>query len=167
MAALKNAQTTPRPAGPRPSDKWIPWYIVLFFVCITCVLGAFTWIALSTHTGTVTDDAYKKGLAYNETIHQADAQKAWGYAPSLARAGDDVVFTLKDAAGLPVQVTAAAVWFFRPADARGDVRGDMTADAAGALRYDAKSLARGLWEVRVLATTPKGAYQYSKRMVFE
>ncbi|HRJ67192.1 MAG TPA: FixH family protein [Alphaproteobacteria bacterium] len=167
MSAIGATQKEKPATGPRPSDKWIPWYIVLFFVGITCVLGTFTWIALSTHTGTVTDDAYKKGLAYNETIHQADAQKAWGYAPSLARAGNDVVFTLKDAAGLPVQVTAAAIWFFRPADARGDVRGDMTADAAGALRYDAKALARGLWEVRVLATTPKGAYQYSKRMVFE
>lgn len=167
MSAIEATQKKQAATGPRPSDKWIPWYIVLFFVGITCVLATFTWIALSTHTGTVTDDAYKKGLAYNETIHQADAQKAWGYQPSLARAGDDVVFTLKDGAGTPVEGASASVWFFRPADARGDVRGDMTADAAGVWRYDASGLARGLWEVRILAATPKGAYQYSKRMVFE
>lgn len=154
-------------SGPRPSDKWIPWYIVLFFVFITCVLSVFTWVAVSTHTGTVTDDAYQKGLAYNDTIHKADAQAAFGYVPMLARAGDDIRFTLADAAGHPVELSQASLWLFRPVNARDDLRADMRVEGSGTAVFSADGLAAGLWEVRVRAETPKGSYQYSKRMVFE
>jgi len=162
MASAHQTQNS----GPRPSDKWIPWYIVLFFVFITCVLSVFTWVAVTTHTGTVTDDAYQKGLAYNDTIHKADAQAAFGYVPALARAGDDIRFTLADAAGQAVDLSQASIWLFRPVNARDDLRADMRIEA-GAAVFSAAGLAAGLWEVRVRAETPKGPYQYSKRMVFE
>ena len=55
-------------------DKLMPWYIVLFFVVFTIVLAGFAVIAHRTHTGVVTENAYKKGLAYNDVIKEADEE---------------------------------------------------------------------------------------------
>lgn len=152
---------------PRPSDKWIPWYIVLFFVVLSFVFGGFAYVALKTHTGTVTDNAYKKGLAYNGTIEKDRQQAALGYKAGLVRAGDVLSFTLTDKTGAPVEISSAAIWFFRPTDAKGDLRAEMTAADAGRFEYAAAPPAPGLWELRILAQTAAGPYQYTKRMVFE
>lgn len=154
-------------AGPRPSDKWIPWYIVLFFVVISGVLATFVTVALKTHTGTVTDGAYQKGLDYNITIEKARRQEALGWRAALAQEEGRVVFTLKDTEGAPVEISAAAVWFFRPTDAKADIRGTMACAGAGRCVHGAAQAPRGLWEVRVRAETAQGPYLYAKRMVFE
>jgi len=152
---------------PRPSDKWIPWYIVLFFVVLSFVFGGFTYVALKTHTGIVTDNAYKKGLAYNDIIDKDRQQAALGYKAQLRREQGVLVFALTDKAGAPVEMSSAAIWFFRPTDAKGDLRAEMTAAAAGRFEYAAAPPAPGLWEVRILAETAAGSYQHTKRMVFE
>ncbi len=58
----------------RNSDRWIPWLFVLFFGVIALVDGAFVTIAVRTHTGLVTEQAYEKGLAFNKTLAEAKAQ---------------------------------------------------------------------------------------------
>lgn len=65
--ALKN-----RPKDPR--DKWIPRYFVIFFAVIALLDGIFVYIAVSTQTGMVVKDPYKKGLAFNETLEKAKKQ---------------------------------------------------------------------------------------------
>lgn len=152
---------------PRPSDKWIPWYFVLFFAVLSCIFGGFAWVAVTTHTGTVTDGAYQKGLAYNGVIEKAERQAALGYRPALVREGDRLVFTLAGADGAPVAVETATVWFYRPANARRDLRAAMAPAGGGRFEYAPDLPAAGLWEVRILARTAQGPYQYTKRMVFE
>lgn len=57
-----------------PRDKWIPRYFVMFFAVIALVNGIFVYMAVSTQTGMVVDQPYKKGLAFNETLKKAKAQ---------------------------------------------------------------------------------------------
>jgi len=54
-------------------DKLIPWYFVIFFLVLFIVDGIFVYLATSTHTGVVTENAYEKGLRYNEVIERARA----------------------------------------------------------------------------------------------
>ncbi len=61
-------------ALPRPSDKWIPWYFVLFFAVIAVVDGVFVYVAITTQPGVVTEQAYEKGLAFNDVLAKAKAQ---------------------------------------------------------------------------------------------
>lgn len=153
-------------AMPRPSDKWIPWYIVLFFVAQSVVLGSFAYIAQKTHTGTVTDGAYQKGLAYNSIIEKSRAQDALGYQSRIEMdAAGTISFSLSDKAGSPVDATHVAVWFFRPTQAAADVHAVMRPKAAGIYTIKPALPAKGLWEVRVHAETPKGSYQAIKRVV--
>lgn len=62
-------------AAPKnPKDKWVPWYFVAFFATIAVIDGTFVYMAVTTQTGTVTDNAYEQGLEYNEILAAAKAQ---------------------------------------------------------------------------------------------
>lgn len=154
-------------AEPRPSDKWIPWYIVLFFVFLSFVFGGFAYVAQKTHTGLVTDEAYKKGLAYNSVIEKARAQDALGFKSDSRMVNDALRFTLTDRAGRAVIASKVTIWFFRPTQAKADVHGVMTLAQGGGYELTPQLPAKGLWEVRIHAETDEGPYQTSKRMVIE
>ena len=53
----------------------IPLYFVMFFITLAILDSFFVYIALSTHNGVVTENAYEKGLNYNRTIEQAETAK--------------------------------------------------------------------------------------------
>ncbi len=52
---------------------------ILFFGTITAVNGVLMYFALNTWPGLVTEDAYTKGLKYNDTIAASESQRllAW------------------------------------------------------------------------------------------
>ncbi len=155
-------------AQPRPSDKWIPWYIVLFFVFQSFVFGGFAYVAQKTHTGLVTDEAYKKGLAYNRVIEKARAQEELGLESDIRIAADGLLrFTLRDSEGRDVAPSHVSVWFFRPTQASADVHAAMQPAPEGGYKILPQLPAKGLWEVRIHADTAAGPYQTSKRMVIE
>ncbi len=56
------------------SGKLILLCFVSFFGLIFVVNGIFAYMALSTHTGLVTKNAYEKGLAYNEVLQKVKNQ---------------------------------------------------------------------------------------------
>lgn len=64
-------------------DKLIPWYFVLFFVVIGAVNAVMVTLAVRTHTGTVTDHPYEKGLAYNKVVDAANAQEKLGWKSDI------------------------------------------------------------------------------------
>ncbi len=155
-------------AMPRPSDKWIPWYIVLFFVFLSFVFGGFAYIAQKTHTGVVTEDAYKKGLAYNSVIEKAKQQEMLGYIADISMSPDGVLrFGLMQKNAAAVDIKHVSIWFFRPTQSKADVHGVMTPAAGGGYEIRPALPARGLWEVRILADTAAGPYQAVKRIVIE
>lgn len=57
-----------------PKDKWILICFLVFFGIIFTLDGIFVYTAITTQTGLVTDQAYEKGLNYNETLAQAKSQ---------------------------------------------------------------------------------------------
>ncbi len=156
----------PSTATPRPSDRFIPLYIVAFFVVISGVLGTFTYVAITTYRGVVTANAYEKGVAYNTVIDQARTQDSLGYTHTLTYQNGEVAFALTAReGGQAVVVETAKVWFFRPTQEGMDIHLPMTKAADGTYRAGVEALpAKGLWEARVYAQTAKGEYQASKRI---
>lgn len=154
-------------SAPRPSGKYIPWYIVLFFAVQTALFAWFVYIAETTHTGLVTGSAYEKGLAYNDTIRRAEAQDGLGFSAEIRNTRDKIAFRLQDAQGKGLASARVRALFFRPAHDGVDFSLDLT-DLGGG-DYEARYAVpeKGLWEVRVQAETPAGPYQASKRMVIE
>jgi len=153
-------------AQPRPSDRFIPWYIVGFFVGFMALLGHFAYVAISGFNGVVTDDPYEKGLDYNQTIAKARAQAALGFTSTLAWEGGRLVFTLKDKDGTPLTGAKVHVMLYRPVHAGEDATYTLKPEN-GAYAAKLALPAPGLWEVRVHAVAPKWHYQISRRMVLE
>ena len=56
--------------------KHVLFAMLSFFGVILVVNGVFTYFALSTFTGVSTDDAYRRGRAYNQTIEAAMEDQA-------------------------------------------------------------------------------------------
>ena len=70
MSEQPTATNTPKDS----SGKLILLYFVMFFGFIATMDGIFVYIAISTQTGVVTDQAYERGLAFNETLAKAQSQ---------------------------------------------------------------------------------------------
>jgi nitrogen fixation protein FixH len=154
-------------ATPRPSDKYIPWYIVLFFALQAALFAWFIYIAQTTHTGVVTEEPYKKGLSYNKTIEKAAAQDALGFISSITQKSDKIVFTLHDRHGAGISGAKATLSFFRPAHDGIDFTLPMTDIGDGVYEAAYSLPEKGLWELRIHAKTGGTPYQASKRMVLE
>lgn len=152
---------------PRPSDSFIPLYIVAFFLVITAVLATFVYIAVSSYRGVVTDDAYEKGVAYNKVIAQAEAQAASGYTLRIEQSAGGVTVHALDAKGDAVPAKAVKIWFYRPTQDGMDRHESMARQPDGAFGISTLGMARGLWEARVYADLPQGAVQSSKRIVLQ
>jgi nitrogen fixation protein FixH len=155
---------------PRPSDRWIPWYIVAFFVALVSTLVPMAVIAVRTNTGLVTTGAYEKGLAYNKNIHAEEQQDAlkWRSELTVAPSSGGKVqadFALNDAEGRPLEGADVKLWLVRPTQAGSDQNVSMQARSAG--HYSAELIlpAHGLWEARVSATLGGKNYQVVKRVV--
>ena len=70
-------------ALPRPSDRFIPLYIVAFFAVFMTVLLTMVYISLRSYPGIVTENSYEKGLAMNKYIAASAAQQALGWKGDL------------------------------------------------------------------------------------
>lgn len=155
---------------PRPSDRWIPWYIVAFFVALISILVPMGIIAVRTHTGVVTEDAYEKGLAYNKSIQAGQQQAAMNWHGDLTltpSAGNTIMarFHLVDSANKPLRHATVTLWLVRPMQAGFDQKMAMMAEPDGF--YEAKTTlpANGQWEARVSALADGHDYQLVKRVV--
>lgn len=155
-------------SGPRPSDKWIPWYIALFFTLMVLTLVPMAWIAVKTMPGTVTEHSYEKGLAYNKTLAAAEREKSLGWQSDINIDGKDaerrLSFSLKDSAGAALDNAEVAARMTRPV--QGGMDQTVKLSSVGNGRYEAvvRFPAPGVWDVAVSATRGDDNYQANKRV---
>lgn len=63
----------------QPKKSKIPYIFIAFFAVIIVVNLGYIYIAKKTWRGVATDQAYQKGLTYNETLKQEEKQKELGW----------------------------------------------------------------------------------------
>ena len=154
----------------RPSDRWIPWAIIAFFISFMVLLSGFAWIAFHTYTGEATLDAYKKGLAYNDDIANADAQKTLGWKGMLQVMPHgntlDIAFTLNDSSGHTINDAKVIARIIRPTQAGHDVQITLPYDKDV---YHGKADLNwpGVWELHISATQGQHNYQQSRTIVIQ
>ncbi len=54
--------------------RFVAWCFILFFALIVTVNGIFAYKAITTQPGVITQNAYEKGLAYNDMLEKAKSQ---------------------------------------------------------------------------------------------
>ncbi len=150
--------------GPRPSDKWIPWYFVAFFVGLAVVNAIFIYIATSTHSGVVTENAYSEGLSYNETIAAVEAQEALGWQSNIQIEGNMLKFELNDGRD-KIKSASVIAEFVNPTREGMDFIIDLTETDQGFYEGVIPGDIIGQWDIRVKTVWQQTQYQTSKRII--
>lgn len=142
------------------TGRLVWWYFVAFFGFIAAVNAAMVTLAVRTHSGTVTDHPYEKGLAYNKIVDAKERQEALGWKSAIDYKNGALDFALHNKNNQPLAWEKATATITRPTQ-----QGmDFTRELKGA-QTPINFPAKGLWEVRVDAEYEGVHYQQSKRIV--
>ncbi len=149
-------QLQPKAAGsPEPrqlSGRHVLMMLLAFFGVIFAMNGFMMFSALSTYTGVVSVEPYRKGLAYNQRIADGERQDALGWHDhaSLERSGL-VAVQMAASDGTPLVGLQLTAVLGRPATARGDMPLTFTEAAPGDYRAVVGPLAAGTWMITLEA----------------
>ena len=125
---------------------------VAFFGVVFAVNGYMLYAALNTHTGVVSVEPYRKGLAYNERIAAGAQQAALGWHDSVDLEQNGTVtvhMTARD--GSPLGGLTLSGVLGRPATARGDRDLAFTEVVPGQYRAMAGPVEPGTWMITLEA----------------
>lgn len=147
--------------------------LCLFFGSIFAANGIMVFYALSTFDGVETDDAYRKGRAYNHVLEADAAQSALGwktavettpaYTDGAVQLSVSVKMTDADARGLSLAPVTLTFW--RPTVQGMDVTAPLAALGDGIYRGTVQLAEAGNWIVRLRTQTPEGQpYLYEERL---
>ena len=139
-----------------------------FFATIFVVNGTMIYSAVSTYSGLVANEPYRKGLQYNERIAAEERQARLGWKDALEIDRDGRVrMTLADADGRPVRGMNIAGVLGRPSTNRHDIVFQLVETSPGQYQALTSPLPEGNWllslEVRVHETADP-VYRTRRRM---
>jgi len=130
---------------------WIPWTFVWGFVVVLAANAIMVFFAFDSFTGVSTDDAYRRGLGFNEQLaaKQKAAALGWQVAARLDRkeAGGRLVLALHDKAGVPLSSAAVRAEFRRPIERGLDFTVALTPRGAGRYVAPVRAPRAGQWQV--------------------
>jgi len=117
--------------------------LVLFFAVVFAVNAYFITVALSTYSGVVANEPYRKGLRYNERITADERQHELGWTDeiSLAPDGGSLSVVLRGRDGEPIRSLKVTGRLGRPATTSGEV--PLMLDEAAPGRYETTLLLDG------------------------
>ncbi len=164
---------------------WIPGALCGIFAVFLIANGVMVYFATRSWTGLATDNAYEKGLAYNEAIAAAETQAALGWRVEVtAGLGADTAATaattasaataataawvevaVADREGRPVVAEQVRARFVRPTHVGYDRDAVLTAYDAGRYRGEVELPLAGQWDLRVRIEHAGGVYRADRRVV--
>lgn len=153
--------TTPRPL----SGWWVFAAFVAFFGVIVIVNSIFITMALSTNSGLVTEDPYRKGLAYNEKLEKARSQPDIN---TVMRFENNVLqWSLTDQSGQAINVANVSAKFIRPIKDGDDFNAELHHDGNGIYSIKPAFPVKGSWKVILSAKWDNQTYQTSKPLIVQ
>jgi nitrogen fixation protein FixH len=115
------------------TGRMVLYIFVGFFATVMAVNAAFVTLALSTNTGMVANEPYRKGLKYNERIAADEQQSKLGWTSDISINPRDktLVATLSDRDGNAVNGLLATIKYGRAVTDREDAVAKLTETAPG------------------------------------
>lgn len=124
------------------------------FAVVAAVNATMITLALTSFSGLETENAYLKGLHYDETLARAEAQRRLGWrltwAVTAAPDGHIIEVRLHDAKDLPMRDVALTAQLRRPTNAGEDVSLPLAPTGDGVYRSAPAVFAAGNWNLTVL-----------------
>lgn len=148
---MGSTMMTPAAAAPRGRElrgRDVLLGLIGFFLIVFAVNGYFLYSALSTHTGVVANEPYRKGLAYNDRIAADERQARLGWTGDLeAERSGRISLSLSDRDGRAVTGQAVTVSIGRPVTGKDDTALALKETAPGLYVAAGAALAPGAWIV--------------------
>lgn len=145
---------------------------ILGFLIVTAVNGILIFAAVNSFSGLETDNAYEKGIHYNQALAAAavNAQTGWHAEPSVRIGTDglrrlDIIIT--DRAGMPVAALVVEAFLVRPTNAGMDTAITLQDQGAGHYAANFKPTGLGNWELRLMARRGESAWQQTRRIFLQ
>jgi nitrogen fixation protein FixH len=140
-----------------------------FFAVVFLVNGVMIYSALSTHTGLVANEPYRKGLAYNERIAADERQARLGWSDTIEIGRDGwVTLSMAHSDGSPVAGLKIEATLGRPSTNRHDIKLALSETAPGRYQAQTAPLGEGNWlitaEARVDARADEPIYRARRRV---
>lgn len=139
------------------TGRHVLFILLAVFGTIFAVNGVFAYFAVSRFPGLETEDAYRRGVAFNEQIARSDSMKALDWTMQVRRDGNSqFVLRFQDTDARPVAVTSVSATLFHPTDSKGDRPLTIDQMTQGTVTASLDEAARGQWQLRVTAEGPMG-----------
>ena len=117
-----------------------------FFAAVFVVNGAMIYSAVTTHSGLVANEPYRKGLHYNERIAADRRQASLGWTETLEVGRDGSIrLALTEADGRPVRGVRITGVLGRPSTSRHDIALMLVEASPGQYEARTSPLAEGNW----------------------
>lgn len=150
-------------------DKWIPWSFVAMFGVILIANGTMMFFAFTTWNGMATNDSYRRGLAYNQSLKEkeAQAQMGWKMASgfrSTGRLAGEVRLRMTDRTGQPLSGATIVALVRRPVTKGSDFKLHFNHVGNGRYRSRASFPFPGQWELRYQVDHAGRRFQAQQRI---
>ncbi|MFP4313862.1 MAG: FixH family protein [Alphaproteobacteria bacterium] len=145
------------------SGWWVFGAFAAFFGVVILVNSFFIYNALYSHSGLVTEDAYKKGLKYNERLQTAKNQPDLAYR--FEHKDGLILWQLQDANGKIIDNAEVSVHFFRPVKSGMDFKQKLNHQENGLYSLPVEFPLKGAWEARLKATWDDQTFQTTKNLI--
>ncbi|MGF1456167.1 MAG: FixH family protein [Alphaproteobacteria bacterium] len=153
-----------------PFKAWHFWTIMgALFAVVFIVNGLFVYFALTSWTGVEEQQAYERGLAYNEALARAEHQKALGWTADVTvdrLAGEDRVRLSLTGPGAAA-LTGARVegTLRRPTQAELDRTVTLEEAGPGVYQTLVDLPARGVWDLRLHVHQGEDTLELRERII--
>ncbi|MBF0183571.1 MAG: FixH family protein [Magnetococcales bacterium] len=149
-----------------------PWLtaIILFFLLIFAVNALMIRLSLQSWTGEVTDEAYRKGLAFNQTLQAQQEQDALGWqislenSPLMAGRTTTLQVTVKNDKKQPLTGAVVHGTLYRPSSKKADMPVQFTEVSSGLYTVTVTPNLPGSWELRLTIKQATGQFRYVHRL---
>lgn len=166
----ETSESLPEPVVPKPfTGKKVLTYFLAFFLVFATVDIIFVYLATSSNPGTVTDEAYEKGLAYNKIIEEAQAQNKLGWKHHLNIKMDidnkrRVVLRMRKANHGFLSYAGAAIRFFRPVEKGVDFDVTLKETRPGTYLALVEFPEPGIWDAYIAVRKGDNIYRAHERL---
>lgn len=136
--------------------------MLAFFGIILAANGAFVYFALESWPGLSTADAYRRGVAYNDTLAGAAAQRRRGWRSAVSATpadggGTHVEIRMTGRNGAPLTGLSATIGLRRPVGSGEQISAALSETAPGIYARAIRFPHAGQWTAEVTATGSVGA----------
>ncbi|MGF1651392.1 MAG: FixH family protein [Hyphomicrobiaceae bacterium] len=149
------------------TGRHVLFAFLAFFGVIFAVNGYFLYSAITTYTGIVSDEPYRKGLAYNDRIRADERQQAlgWQHAITIEPSGN-VRMSMLDRTGSPVTGLEFSVTVGRPATSAMDRKLVLSETQSGIYKGTVAPLDSGHWIVSAEALQGAAGAEGGRTVVY-